>query len=93
MKKGEVLFIISLLIPMIPAFLMGRAGHGYYYFYTLLTFYTCFGVLEYLSVKQRSRSISQDLGRLHDDKPVIFWAICITYLAMSIGLVIHWTAM
>jgi len=93
MKKSEILFISSLLIPLIPAFMMGKAGYGWYYFLTLVTFYACFGLYEFLSVKYRKASISQDLGKLHKDKPVIFWAIVATYGLMSVALIIHWISM
>ena len=92
-KLGNMLFFSSLALPLIPAGALGIAGHGYYYLYTLLAFYSFFGLMEFLSIKNRGQTISADIGDAHREKPVIFWAIIGTWALMCVALIIHWLTM
>jgi len=84
---GDLILIPALLIPLIPAFLMGRAGYGWFYLLVWIAFYIFFGICEMLSKKFRGRTISQDISKT---PPKIFWFIVVSWLILSLGLSLHW---
>ena len=93
MKKEEIIFVIAMLFPLIPAFLMAKAGGGWYYFGVLATFYTLFGIAEVLSIKNRKKSISKDIGLMYHSHPGIYWSILLSWPVMAIALPVHWLMM
>jgi len=93
MKKGELYFVLAMILPLIPGVIMGFTGHGWYYFLTVFTFYLCFGFYEWRSVATRKKSISQDIGKVHKEKPWLFWFLVISWTLMHVAITIHWWSM
>ena len=90
MAFTDMLLIPVLILPLIPAVLMGLGGHGWFYFFTFFVFYLCFGLFEFLSIKIRKKSISKDIA---ETKPALFWSIVASWLVLAGGLSIHWFLM
>ena len=89
MKKADI-FLLVLPLPLIPAAIMGFTGHGWFYFLTVFTFYVCFGLFEWISVKTRKKSISREIA---DTPTPLFWAIIVTWTLMQVGITVHWVMM
>ena len=90
MSFTDILLIPVLILPLIPAAVMGFTGHGWFYFLTLFVFYLCFGLFEFLSIKFRKKSISKDIA---ETKPALFWAIVASWVVLAGGLSLHWALM
>lgn len=90
MSKADVLLIPALLLPLIPAVIMGINGYGWFYFLTIFVFYLCFGLFEFLSIKIRKKSISKDIA---STPPTLFWFIIGTWFVMNFGIAVHWIMM
>lgn len=89
MKKfiDTVAMIVAMLGPLVMGGIMGFSGYGWFYFLTVFTFYLCFGLFEFLSVKFRKKTISQDISRL---PAPLFWGVIGTWTFMHVILTLHW---
>lgn len=87
MKLRDAIMIPALVLPLIPAVIMGFTGYGWYYFAAIFIFYLVFGLLEYLSGKNRGTPITKDIA---NTPSALFWSIIVTWTAMHILLTWHW---
>jgi hypothetical protein len=87
--KNALLF--GLLVPFIPATIMGFMGFGWYYLATWFMFYLAFGIFgEWLSVKFRGKTVSRDIA----DTPLwLFIFILISWVVFPVILMVHWAMM
>lgn len=90
MTLANIILIPALILPLIPAVIMGFTGSGWFYFLTIFTFYLCFGIFEFLSTKIRRKTISKDIA---ETKPALFWMIIGTWTLMNVGIAAHWWLM
>ena len=88
MKKGELLFILALLLPLIP---MGIAGQ-WWLFSVFAVFYVCFGIIEWVAVARTDKTISQHFWDWSKDNKGMAWAILGTMMFMWIMLMWHLAA-
>jgi hypothetical protein len=86
----DIILIPALLIPIVPAVLMGLKGHGWFYLFVWIAFYIFFGICEMLSKKFRNKTISKDIA---ETPPYIFWSIVGSWLLLACGLSLHWFLM
>lgn len=86
----NLVLIIALLVPLAASIVMGLSGGGWFYAGVWAIFYPIFGLMEFLSVKFRKKTISKDIAALSAGK---FWFIIASWFVLSIGLSIHWYLM
>jgi len=88
MKVKDALLIPGLLIPLIPAAIMGFMGYGWFYLGVWIAFYVIFGLAgELWSKIVRKKTISTDIS----DTPFwLFLLVVISWIAFPIALIIHW---
>lgn len=87
MAFGDMILIPALLVPLVPAIIMGFKGFGWFYLLVWVAFYIFFGICEMLSKKFRDKTISQDIS---STPPKVFWFIIASWLILSLGLSLHW---
>ena len=91
-KKGmgfkDALLIPALIIPLVPAVIMGIKGYGWFYLGVWIMFYVAFGILgEWWSKKARGKTISTDIS----STPFWLFAMVVgSWILFPIGLIIHW---
>ena len=90
MKLRDWILIPALLIPLVPAVIMGMTGYGWFYMYVWIAFYIFFGICEMLSVKFRNKTISKDIAAT---PPALFWFIVGSWVILAGGLSLHWFLM
>ena len=90
MSLKDIILIPALLLPLIPAILMGLKGYGWFYAMVWGAFYVLFGICEMLSVKFRKKTISRDIA---STPAPIFWSIVGTWILLALGLSLHWWLM
>ncbi len=90
MSFKDFILIPALLLPVIPAILMGLNGYGWFYTIVWGAFYVIFGICEMLSVKFRKRTISKDIA---STPAPIFWSIIVSWIIIAGGLSLHWWLM
>ena len=88
MSLKDALLIPALLLPLVPATIMGFLGYGWFYLGVWVMFYVAFGLLgELWSKKARGKTISTDIS----DTPVwLFWMIVGSWVVFPAILIIHW---
>ena len=88
MKFKDMLLIPVLLLPLIPAVIMGFMGHGWFYLGVWGMFYVAFGLLgELWSKIKRGKTISTDIS----ETPMwLFLMIAASWVIFPAGLIIHW---
>lgn len=88
MRLKDALLIPVLLIPLVPATIMGFMGYGWFYLGVWVMFYVAFGLLgELWSKIKRGKTISEDIS----STPMwLFLFIVISWVLFPIGLIIHW---
>ena len=62
MKFQDAILIPVLLLPLVPAVMMGFKGYGWFYILVWVAFYVFFGICEMLSKKFRGKTISRDIA-------------------------------
>ena len=87
MKLKDALLIPGLLLPLIPAVIMGLKGYGWFYLLVWVAFYTAFGLLEWWSTKKRGKTISQDIS---STPGWIFWMVVGSWVIFPLMLILHW---
>jgi hypothetical protein len=85
-----IALVVALISPIVPAVIMARTGHGWYYLLVWVLFYPIFGFCEFLSIKNRKRSISKDIAAT---PPLLFWSIVLSWEFLTVGLAVHWYMM
>ena len=85
MKKGELLFILCLLIPLVPM----AIAKQWWLFSVFLTFYGCFGFMEWRSVASSGRSISQKFWDFSQGNKLMAYIILGTMAIMWVALLFH----
>lgn len=86
MEAGELLFIISL----VGGFLIPSAIFKQWrLFFVFLLFFVCFGLMEWLSVIQTGKTISQHFWVLDAANPTAGWIIVGGMALAWISLLIH----
>lgn len=88
MRLKDVLLIPGLLLPLMPAAIMGFKGYGWFYLGVWAMFYVAFGLLgELWSMKTRGKSISEDIS---DTPSWLFWLIVASWVLFPLVLILHW---
>jgi len=82
--------VIALLVPLAAAVVMGISGRGWFYAGVWIIFYPIFGLMEFLSVKFRKKTISKDIASLPSFQ---FWFIVASWFVLAGGLSLHWYIM
>ena len=88
MSLKDALLIPALLLPLVPATIMGFLGYGWFYLGVWVMFYVAFGLLgELWSIKTRGKSVSNDIS----DTPMwLFLMIVVSWVLFPLTLIIHW---
>ena len=88
MRLKDALLIPGLLLPIVPAIIMGIIGYGWFYLGVWVMFYIAFGLLgELWSKKTRGKTISTDIS----DTPIwLFGLIVASWVLFPLVLIIHW---
>jgi hypothetical protein len=88
MKFKDAILIPGIILPLIPAVLMGRVGYGGFYLGVWVMFYIAFGLLgELWSKKTRDKTISEDIS---DTPRWLFLMVVISWAMFPLCLIIHW---
>ena len=90
MSFRDWVLIPALLIPIVPAVIMGFQGYGWYYALVWFAFYVLFGICELTSKKKRGKTISQDIASTPNP---LFWSIVGSWVLLAGGLSLHWYLM
>jgi len=85
MSKGELIFIICIILPVIPMALFGQ----WRLFWVFMSFYICFGLQEWLSVVQTGKTISQHFWDFQALSPVKANIIIGFMITMWTSLIMH----
>ena len=81
---GEIIFVITLAGGMFgPAIFIGVSSGYWHFFFTILAFFMCFGLLEWHAVATTGMSISQQIWDWGEQTSAIKFWITIGILAMS----------
>lgn len=86
MDKKEVLFVVALVGGMVvPPAVIGQ----WWLFGTVMTFFVCFGLFEWMSVKQSGKSISQKFWEYGKEHPVGKIYLLSGWAVAWVALLIH----
>jgi hypothetical protein len=85
MGFSEILFCVSILIPIVPMLIFKQFRLASVFG----AFYICFGLMEWASVVQTGRSISQLFWEFDKVNPVGGWLIVGAMAIMWTSLLIH----
>ena len=88
MRLKDALLIPGLLLPLIPATIMGFMGYGWFYLGVWVAFYAIFGLCgELWSKIARGKTISNDIS----DTPIwLFVLVVVSWIAFPAMLIFHW---
>lgn len=94
MDIGELLFVIALAGGMLGSgILVGLKTKRWHLMGVYVTFFACFGLWEWVAIKNTGDSISQTVGAFGVNHPLLFWI----FIGMNIiawgALMIHFMAM
>ncbi len=85
MKPLTILFIVSLILPLIP---MGIAEQ-WYFFYTWLTLCLGLGVWEIVAVKSNGKTITKRFKALRERSGLLFWLVMGSITFFWMMLMVH----
>lgn len=82
----DIIFFISLPLPLIPMALAGQ----WYLFSLFAAFYVIFVIIEIIAIS-RGGSVTKRFKALRNTKPVLFWVTIGTMSFMWLMLMLHFT--
>ena len=73
---GEIIFVVILAGGMIGSgVIVGKKTGHWHLLGVFLTFFLCFGLLEWHAVSTTGMSVSQQVWQFGDESPVLFWIV------------------
>ena len=87
MTLRTIVLIPALGLPILSSIVLGIYGGGWYYCGLIISMFVLFIIAEVLSIKKRSKTISQDIA---EAPKWVFWFVTGSFLILGVGMSIHW---